>query len=59
MFKKTPKTTCKYEEAKVKPQSAKVRKAQIDEDEQLIKHGPKWAETSQLGMKKKIKKKVL
>ena len=58
-MKKTMRQYSQYEEAKVKPQKAKVMKAQMDEDNHLIKHGPMWAETSQLGMKKKVKKKVL
>ena len=46
-------------EAKVKPQFAKEIKASHDEDQHLIKHGPKWAQTSQLGQKKKSKTKTL
>lgn len=52
-------SSSKYEEAKVKTQFAKEIKASHQEDQHLMKHGPKWAQTSQLGVKKKMKVKTL
>lgn len=59
MKKNTTASSAKYEEAKVKPQFAKSIKASHHEDQELMKHGPKWAQTSQLGVKKKMKMKIL